>query len=97
MTDPDLQDALNSALRRLEHALEARLSRSAPTVGMVSAADTGEIESLRARLLAAEAEIERLQGALDQANARRSAALKKVDQAVGQVDDLLSALEPEVM
>ncbi len=97
MTDPDLQDALNSALRRLEHALEARLLRSAPTVEMVSAADTGEIESLRTRLLAAEAEIERLQGALDQANARRSAALKKVDQAVGQVDDLLSALEPEVM
>ena len=58
-------------------------------------ADPAEMIALQERLDAAEAEVESLREALETANSRRGQALKKVDAATAQVDDLLSILEPK--
>jgi len=90
MSDKSLPASLESALQRLEKALESR-----PAGPMGETGDEAQVAALRAELADAQAEIEHLRGALNQANARRAAALKKVDHAVGQVDDLLAGIEPK--
>ncbi|MDF1748971.1 MAG: hypothetical protein P1V34_08880 [Alphaproteobacteria bacterium] len=90
MSDTLLPASLDAALQRLEKALEFR-----PDAPVGTPQDSAEIDALREELVEAQAEIEQLKGALNQANARRAAALKKVDHAVGQVDDLLAGIEPK--
>lgn len=101
MSEPNLPVDLEAALQQLQSAVDRRVARAQEEAASVApiadgpAVDERELYELRDRLAAAEAEVERLQEALETANSRRGQALKKVDDATAQVDDLLSLLEPK--
>lgn len=101
MNEPKLPADLEAALQHLQRAVDQRVASAreeaaaAVPAAVEPTADPAEMIALQERLDAAEAEVESLREALETANSRRGQALKKVDAATAQVDDLLSILEPK--
>ncbi len=86
MTSSDLPDDLDTALRRLESALNARVASARSADGQAA-----EVAELKSKLADAETKAKSLADELAAAEEARNTALKKLDETIGKVDALIAA------